>query len=138
MVFNRHLAASPSAARGLATMSADRSRGPVVTNPWPLVLCLVGVDYFSTLAYLPSIAVAAAGPLAPVAAAGVVLVTFGLALPVYWYVVGRSPDGRGARACSGGQRISGGSLGLPGMLGRTCCSAAMPLGSSGPAIVSRS
>ena len=77
-------------------MSDERSRGPVVTNPWPLVLCLVGVDYFSTLAYLPSIAVAAAGPLAPVAAAGVVLVTFGLALPVYWYVVGRSPDGRGA------------------------------------------
>ena len=30
------------------------------------------------------------------AAGGVVLVTFLLALPVYWYVVGRSPDGRGA------------------------------------------
>jgi len=63
---------------------------------WPLVLCLVGVDYFSTLAYLPSIAVQAAGPLAPVAAGGVILVTFLLALPVYWYVVGRVPDGRGA------------------------------------------
>ena len=45
-------------------------------NPWPLVLCLVGVDYFSTLAYLPSIAVEAAGPWAPVAAGAVVLVTF--------------------------------------------------------------
>lgn len=66
------------------------------TYAWPLVLCLVGVDYFSTLAYLPSIAVQAAGPLAPVAAGGVILVTFLLALPVYWYVVGRSPDGRGA------------------------------------------
>jgi len=63
---------------------------------WPFVLCLVGVDYFSTLAYLPSIAVQAAGPLAPVAAGAVVLVTFLLALPVYWYVVGRAPDGRGA------------------------------------------
>src|SRR6478752_10512893 len=75
------------------------TRGPGsahATNPWPLVLCLVGVDYFSTLAYLPSIAVQAAGPLAPLAAAAVVLVTFLLALPVYWYVVGRSPDGRGA------------------------------------------
>ncbi len=65
-------------------------------NPWPLVLCLIGVDYFSTLAYLPSIAVAAAGPLAPFAAGSVALVTFLLALPVYWYVVGRSHDGRGA------------------------------------------
>ena len=30
------------------------------------------------------------------AAAGVVLVTFLLAMPVYWYVVGHAPDGRGA------------------------------------------
>lgn len=66
------------------------------SNPWPLVLCLVGVDYFSTLAYLPSIAAEAAGPYAPIAAGGVVLVTFLLALPVYWYVVGRGSDGRGA------------------------------------------
>jgi hypothetical protein len=66
------------------------------SNPWPLVLCLVGVDYFSTLAYLPSIAAEAAGPWAPIAAGGVVLVTFLLALPVYWYVVGRATDGRGA------------------------------------------
>src|SRR5215217_6445637 len=66
------------------------------SNPWPLVLCLVGVDYFSTLAYLPSIATEAAGPWAPIAAAGVVLVTFLFALPVYWYIVGRSPEGRGA------------------------------------------
>ncbi|HEY2840690.1 MAG TPA: hypothetical protein VGJ26_16155 [Pirellulales bacterium] len=66
------------------------------TSPWPLILCLIGVDYFSTLAYLPSIAAEAAGPLAPVAAGGVVLVTFLLAIPVYWYLVGRSPDGRGA------------------------------------------
>src|SRR5215813_4616337 len=67
-----------------------------VPNPWPLVLCLIGVDYFSTLAYLPSIAVDAAGPLAPFAAGALVLVTFLRALPVYWYIVGRSPDGRGA------------------------------------------
>ena len=36
------------------------------------------------------------GPWAPIAAGGVVLVTFLLALPVYWYVVGRATDGRGA------------------------------------------
>jgi hypothetical protein len=76
-----------------ATLRAASIPAP---NPWPLVLCLIGVDYFSTLAYLPSIAVEAAGPLAPFAAGGVVLVTFLLALPVYWYVVGRSHDGRGA------------------------------------------
>lgn len=69
---------------------------PQRTHAWLLVLTLVGVDYFSTLAYLPSMAVEAAGPLAPLAAGGVVVVTFLLALPIYWYVVGRSPDGRGA------------------------------------------
>jgi len=63
---------------------------------WPLVLCLVGLDYFSTLSYLPSIAVEAAGAWAPLAAGVVVLVTFLLTLPVYLYVVGRSPQGRGA------------------------------------------
>ncbi|HEX3725887.1 MAG TPA: hypothetical protein VHV08_06575 [Pirellulales bacterium] len=66
------------------------------SNPWPLVMCLVGVDYFSTLAYLPSIAVNAAGPLAPVAAGGAVLVTFFVALPLYWYIASRAADGRGA------------------------------------------
>ena len=78
-------------------MSETRRPGSAHSaNAWPLVLCLVGVDYFSTLAYLPSIAASAAGPFAPIAASFVVLVTFLLALPVYWYVVGRSPDGRGA------------------------------------------
>jgi hypothetical protein len=66
------------------------------TFGWWLVLALVGLDYFSTLAYLPSIAVEAAGPMAPLAAAGVVAVTFLFALPVYSYVVGRSAAGYGA------------------------------------------
>ncbi len=73
----------------------DSATAPV-PHHWLLVLCLVGVDYFSTLAYLPSIAVEAAGPWAPIAAGFVVLVTFLLALPVYWYVAGRSQGGRGA------------------------------------------
>jgi hypothetical protein len=78
-------------------MSETRRPGSVLaSNPWPLVLCLVGVDYFSTLAYLPSIAAEAAGPWAPIAAGGVALATFLLALPVYWYIVGRASDGRGA------------------------------------------
>jgi hypothetical protein len=77
------------------TPEVQRER-PVVASHWLLVLCLVGLDYFSTLAYLPSLAVAAAGNLAPLAALAVVLVTVGLALPVYAYVVGQSPGGRGA------------------------------------------
>ncbi len=66
------------------------------TGAWWLVLCLVGIDYFSALAYVPSLANEIAGPLAPFAILGVVLVTFLLALPAYLYVVGRSFDGRGA------------------------------------------
>lgn len=71
-------------------------RPPVKPSSWLLVLGLVGLDYFSTLAYLPSIIVEAAGPLAPLAALFMVLVTLLLVLPVYAYVVGRSPQGRGA------------------------------------------
>jgi hypothetical protein len=56
----------------------------------------VGLDYFSSLAYLPSIAVEAAGPLAPLGALVIVLVTLLIVLPVYTYVVGRSPHGQGA------------------------------------------
>lgn len=63
---------------------------------WWLVLCLVGLDYFSSLAYLPSLLIQAVGPLAPLAAAFVVGVTLLVALPLYGYLVGRAPDGRGA------------------------------------------
>ena len=76
-------------------VAVDASR-PTPAFGWGLVLCLVGLDYFSTLAYLPSIAVSAADQLAPVAALGVVAITLVLALPVYWYVIGRSPHGHGA------------------------------------------
>ena len=76
-----------------------RPAGPR-TYAWGLVLCVVGLDYFSTLAYLPSIAVEAVGgahkALAPLAALGVVAVTLLAAVPVYFYIVGRSPHGQGA------------------------------------------
>jgi hypothetical protein len=65
---------------------------------WLWVLCLVGLDYFSSLAYQPSIAFAAAGYLAPIATIGVVLFTLFGALPVYFYVCGKSPHGQGAIA----------------------------------------
>src|SRR5258708_34667580 len=72
-----------------------KSQTLLAPSSWWLVLRLVGLDYFSPLAYLPSLAVEAAGPLAPLAALIVVVVTLLAALPVYLYVVGRSPHGRG-------------------------------------------
>jgi hypothetical protein len=65
---------------------------------WLWVMCLIGVDYFSSLAYQPSITYEVAGKLGPVATVGVVLATlFGL-LPLYSYVAGQSPQGEGAIA----------------------------------------
>ena len=65
---------------------------------WLAVLGLVGLDYFSTLAYQPSIAAEAAGLLAPLATAAVVLLTFLGALPVYLYIAGNAPPGQGSAA----------------------------------------
>ncbi len=72
------------------------SSPPARTYLWWLVLGLVGLDYFSTLAYVPSMAVEEAKTMAPLAALGVVTATLLGALPVYLYVVGRSPQGTGA------------------------------------------
>ncbi len=63
---------------------------------WPMIMCLCGVDYFSTLGYQPSIAFEGAGLLSPVATFILVLVTLLAALPVYYFVAGKTPDGVGS------------------------------------------
>ncbi|WP_020121646.1 APC family permease [Streptomyces canus] len=68
------------------------------SHAWWKVMCLTGVDYFSSLAYVPAIAAVAAGAVSPLATLVLVALTLLGMLPMYRRVARESPHGAGSVA----------------------------------------
>ena len=95
---------APEISSSESTDPPSSSADPPSSSPrpyrtaWVWVLCVIGLDYLSTLAYQPTVAFGAAGRLAPLVTVLVAAATLFFALPLYCYIAGRSHHGGGSAA----------------------------------------